>query len=187
MDKLTRPHSQPPRARSISKPLGGLSISPATPTAGATPSHASGTHHSDTREKSQPLLHKAVGNVGHLGVNGGGLVNGGGGGLGGHRSVSAAPGGPERSTTPMDRSVSGTAIPAGSAMPSPLLPGQQTPVLGGNGGGASGVAGAEAGYIDAIGLRLSEQVNRACLGVDFKAKKGFKRGVGWTLGEGVVR
>lgn len=48
-------------------------------------------------------------------------------------------------------------------------------------------APAGAGFIDAIGLRLSEQVNKVCLGVDFKAKRGFKKNGGWTLGEAVVR
>ncbi|KAJ9096106.1 hypothetical protein QFC19_007332 [Naganishia cerealis] len=46
---------------------------------------------------------------------------------------------------------------------------------------------AAGGVIDAIGLRLSEQVNKTCFGVDLKTRKGFKKGTGWTLGEAVVK
>ncbi|WVQ97890.1 hypothetical protein IAU59_005007 [Kwoniella sp. CBS 9459] len=48
-------------------------------------------------------------------------------------------------------------------------------------------AGPQAGYMDVIGLRLNEAVNKACAGVDFKAKKGFKKGNGWSVGENVVK
>ncbi|WVR04490.1 hypothetical protein IAU60_001494 [Kwoniella sp. DSM 27419] len=45
----------------------------------------------------------------------------------------------------------------------------------------------QAGYMDAIGLRLNEVVNKACAGVDYKAKKGFKKGNGWSVGESVAK
>ncbi len=48
-------------------------------------------------------------------------------------------------------------------------------------------AGPHAGYMDVLGLRLNEAVNKACAGVDFKAKKGFKKGFGWHVGEAVVK
>jgi hypothetical protein len=41
--------------------------------------------------------------------------------------------------------------------------------------------------MDVIGLRLTEAVNKACLGVDFKAKKGFKKWAGWNVGESIVK
>ena len=41
--------------------------------------------------------------------------------------------------------------------------------------------------MDVVGLRLNETVNKACAGVDFKAKKGFKKGSGWSVGETVVK
>ncbi|WRT64954.1 uncharacterized protein IL334_001895 [Kwoniella shivajii] len=47
-------------------------------------------------------------------------------------------------------------------------------------------AGLQSKHMDVIGLRLNEVVNKACAGVDFKAKKGFKKGNGWSVGEAVV-
>lgn len=47
--------------------------------------------------------------------------------------------------------------------------------------------GHPAGFMDAVGLRLSEQVNKACVGVDWKARKGFKKNAGWQVGESVVK
>ena len=44
-----------------------------------------------------------------------------------------------------------------------------------------------AGYMDVVGLRLTDSVNKACAGVDFKARKGFKKGSGWAIGEAVVK
>lgn len=41
--------------------------------------------------------------------------------------------------------------------------------------------------MDVIGLRLNESVNKACLGVDAKAKKGFRKGSGWTVGDSVAK
>ena len=41
--------------------------------------------------------------------------------------------------------------------------------------------------MDIVGLRLNEIVNKACAGVDFKAKKGFKKDAGWSVGESVVK
>lgn len=41
--------------------------------------------------------------------------------------------------------------------------------------------------MEVIGLRLNEVVNKACAGVDYKTKKGFKKGQGWTVGESVVK
>jgi len=45
----------------------------------------------------------------------------------------------------------------------------------------------QGGYMDVLGLRLNETVNKACAGVEFKAKKGFKKGSGWGVGEAVVK
>ncbi|WWC87075.1 uncharacterized protein L201_001961 [Kwoniella dendrophila CBS 6074] len=47
--------------------------------------------------------------------------------------------------------------------------------------------GIQAKHMDIIGLRLNEVVNKACAGVDSKAKKGFKKGNGWSVGEAVVK
>jgi hypothetical protein len=41
--------------------------------------------------------------------------------------------------------------------------------------------------MDVIGLRINESVNKACLGVDAKAKKGFRKGAGWSVGESIAR
>ena len=43
------------------------------------------------------------------------------------------------------------------------------------------------GVIDAIGLRLNEQVNKTCFGVDSLGRKGFKKGAGWVLGQAIVK
>lgn len=43
------------------------------------------------------------------------------------------------------------------------------------------------GHVDAIGLRFNEAVNRALIGVDAKAKKGFRKGAGWTVGESIAQ
>ena len=42
-------------------------------------------------------------------------------------------------------------------------------------------------HMDIIGLRLNEAVNKACMGVDYATKKDFKSGVGWHLGETVIK
>lgn len=47
--------------------------------------------------------------------------------------------------------------------------------------------GHPAGFMDAVGLRLNEQVNKACVGVDWKARKGFKKTAGWQVGESVIK
>lgn len=41
--------------------------------------------------------------------------------------------------------------------------------------------------MDVLGLRLNEAVNKACAGVDYKSKKGFKKDAGWSVGESVVQ
>jgi len=41
--------------------------------------------------------------------------------------------------------------------------------------------------MDVIGLRLNENVNKACVGVDAKTKKGFRKGAGWAVGESIAR
>lgn len=51
----------------------------------------------------------------------------------------------------------------------------------------SDAAAPQGGYMDVLGLRLNESVNKACVGVDYKAKKGFRKGAGWTVGESVVK
>lgn len=66
-----------------------------------------------------------------------------------------------------------TASPRSTASPFPAAtPGEQTP---------------SGGYMDVIGLRLNETVNKASAGVDFKTKKGFKNGSGFAVGEAVVK
>lgn len=45
----------------------------------------------------------------------------------------------------------------------------------------------QGGYMDIIGMRLNETVNKACAGVDSKTKKGFKKGAGWTVGECIAQ
>lgn len=75
----------------------------------------------------------------------------------------------KRSSSPGSR----TATPRPTASPLPAAaPGEQTP---------------SGGYMDVIGLRLNETVNKANAGVDFKAKKGFKKGSGFAIGEAVVK
>ncbi|OXG12432.1 hypothetical protein J008_06298 [Cryptococcus neoformans] len=75
----------------------------------------------------------------------------------------------KRSSSPGSR----TATPRPTASPLPAAaPGEQTP---------------SGGYMDVIGLRLNETVNKASAGVDFKAKKGFKKGSGFAIGEAVVK
>ena len=49
------------------------------------------------------------------------------------------------------------------------------------------VATPSSGYMDVVGLRLAESVNKACAGVDFKGRKGFKKGSGWSIGAAVVK
>ncbi|KAL7420840.1 hypothetical protein Q5752_004793 [Cryptotrichosporon argae] len=41
--------------------------------------------------------------------------------------------------------------------------------------------------MEVIGLRLNEVVNKACAGVDYKAKKAFRAGAGWSVGEAIIR
>ncbi|TXT05974.1 hypothetical protein VHUM_03735 [Vanrija humicola] len=43
------------------------------------------------------------------------------------------------------------------------------------------------GYMDAIGLRLADTVNKSCAGIDFKAKKGARKGAGWMIGESIAK
>lgn len=59
------------------------------------------------------------------------------------------------------------------------LPGAAAPV--------NGEVPAPAAYMDVIGTRLNEVVNKATAGVDFKQKKGIKPHTGWNLGEAVIR
>lgn len=77
---------------------------------------------------------------------------------------------PPSSRAPTPR-IASTPLP--SAPGTPLAPGMDGPQ-----GGA---------FMEALGLRLNEQVNKACTGVDFKAKKGFRKGSGWGVGESVVK
>ncbi|OCF42325.1 hypothetical protein I317_03829 [Kwoniella heveanensis CBS 569] len=81
--------------------------------------------------------------------------------------------------------------PPGSRSVTPRVPPSPGPTaslaLGGAVPEPTAAAGPQAGYMDVIGLRLNEAVNKACAGVDFKAKKGFKKGNGWSVGENVVK
>lgn len=54
-------------------------------------------------------------------------------------------------------------------------------------GAANGEFAPPAGYMDVIGTRLNEAVNKATAGVDFKQKKGIKSKTGWSLGEAIAR
>lgn len=54
-------------------------------------------------------------------------------------------------------------------------------------GAVNGEVGPPAAYMDVIGTRLNEAVNKATAGVDFKQKKGIKASTGWNLGEAIVR
>lgn len=45
----------------------------------------------------------------------------------------------------------------------------------------------QTGYMDIVSMRLNDSVNKACAGVDFKAKKGFKKGAGWSISECIAR
>lgn len=54
-------------------------------------------------------------------------------------------------------------------------------------GATNGEMGPPAAYMDVIGTRLNEAVNKSTAGVDFKTKKGIKPHTGWNLGEAVVR
>lgn len=54
-------------------------------------------------------------------------------------------------------------------------------------GAINGEAALPAAYMDVIGTRLNEAVNKSTAGVDFKGKKGIKPHTGWNLGEAVVR
>lgn len=71
--------------------------------------------------------------------------------------------------------------PPASRAATPRLPQTPLPV------GAENGAAPQSGYMDVLGLRLNEVVNKACVGVDFKAKKGFKKDAGWIVGESVIK
>jgi len=73
------------------------------------------------------------------------------------------------------------ASPPGSRAPTPRMAQPSLPA------GGDGTTTPQTGYMDVLGLRLNDSVNKACLGVDFKAKKGFKQGSGWGVGEAVVK
>ncbi|WWC67751.1 uncharacterized protein I206_101663 [Kwoniella pini CBS 10737] len=77
--------------------------------------------------------------------------------------------------------------PPGSRPITPRSTASPLPGVAAPNGATTETAGIQAKHMDVIGLRLNEVVNRACAGVDFKAKKGFKKGTGWSLGEAVVK
>lgn len=54
-------------------------------------------------------------------------------------------------------------------------------------GTVNGDMGPPAAYMDVIGTRLNDSVNKSTAGVDYKAKKGIKPHTGWNLGEAVIR
>jgi hypothetical protein len=54
-------------------------------------------------------------------------------------------------------------------------------------GPANGDIAPPTAYMDVIGTRLNESVNKSTAGVDFKQKKPIKKNVGWSVGEAVVR
>lgn len=131
-----RSSSLQPRSRSITRPLGGLSLTKDAP---LTPHHT-GPAGTSTSVPSG------------LAVNG--HVNG--------KTGTSPPG--TRPSTPG------------------LAPSASMSNLGNADNGA-----AVGGVIDAIGLRLNEQVNKSCLGVDSQGRKGFKKGAGWAVGQAIVK
>lgn len=137
---VSRSSSGPPRSRSITRPLGTLSL---TKEAALTP------HHTGPAGVSTPNGVMTPG----IAVNG--VLHGG---------------------------KTGTSPPGTR----PATPGMAPSASMGNLGSADNGA-AVGGVIDGIGLRLNEQVNKTCLGVDSKGRKGFKKGAGWTLGQAVVK
>jgi len=112
-------------------------------------------------------------------------VAGGGGGANGSSVGANNNGGnspPHRASTPRVAAPVGLgALPNNVLAPGGVIPREasSTPSLEG--------LGPAGGFIDAIGLRLNEQVNRTCAAVDPKTKKGIRKGAGWQLGEMVVR
>lgn len=54
-------------------------------------------------------------------------------------------------------------------------------------GTGQGTVAPATGYMDVLGLRLNEVVNKATAGIDYKHKKGFKKGCGWQVGEAIVK
>lgn len=54
-------------------------------------------------------------------------------------------------------------------------------------GPANGDIAPPTAYMDVIGTRLNESVNKSTAGIDFKQKKGIKKNAGWGIGEAVVR
>ncbi|KAK4685913.1 hypothetical protein P7C73_g4221, partial [Tremellales sp. Uapishka_1] len=107
--------------------------------------------------------------------------------------VVAQPMGPPSDTNQRSRSLSrqvqsslhiSSAPPAAAITPPgsrPVTPRMASTALPTEHGG-----GPQGGFMDVLGLRLNEIVNKACLGVDWKAKKCFKKGSGWSVGEAVV-
>ena len=83
--------------------------------------------------------------------------------------------------------------PNGSKAPSPPLsrvatPRQSSAPLPADAASGQGQTVAPAtGYMDVLGLRLNEVVNKATAGIDYKTKKGFKKGCGWQVGEAIVK
>ncbi|KAJ9098711.1 hypothetical protein QFC21_004359 [Naganishia friedmannii] len=141
LPNVTRSASGPPRSRTITRPLGGLSLG--AKDGALTP------HHTGPAGLPTP-----AGVVPGIALNG-------------------LPNGSKAGTSPPGTRPSTPGMPPSASM--------------GNLGSENGTTTTAGGVIDAIGLRLSEQVNKTCFGVDLNSRKGFKKGSGWTLGEAVIK
>ena len=97
-------------------------------------------------------------------------------GLAGMPSGAGTPG----SATPRSSSV-------GKRGPSPPASRGGTPRTSSSPLPGGGTETPQGGYMDIIGMRLNETVNKACAGVDFKTKKGFKKRAGWSIGECIAQ
>ena len=85
-----------------------------------------------------------------------------------------------KSTSPSQPLGSGGPSPPGSRANTPKVPNGPLPP-------GDPVSTPSSGHMDVIGLRLNDSVNKACAGVEFRARKGFRKGSGWAVGEAVVK
>ena len=122
-------------------------------------------HSSDPKARSRSLSRNLADKVAALQVN--------------PQQASQAPGQMNPPHVPLKKSPS---PPTSRAATPRLAPGPlPSPAL------TESVPAPQGGYMDVIGLRLNEAVNKASAGVDYKQKKGFKQGAGWGVGEAVVK
>lgn len=143
--------------------------SPAPPSTTTTPIPGTIPKPSDGNDKprSRSLSRQITDKVSHLNLSGVPANTNGSGTILTSQPLGKAKGPTPPGTRPGTPRIAGTPLPG-------------TPVGDPNGAPQSG-------YMDVLGLRLNEAVNKACTGVDYKAKKGFKKGSGWSVGEAVVK